>query len=168
MLIRDAMARDAGAIAAIYNSAVRDTSAIWNDQEVDAANRRAWLSQRQGDGFVVLVLEKDGDVLGYASYGAWRAYDGYKQTVENSVYVRNDSYGLGIGRLLLEALIERAKVHKMHIMIAGIDGSNDVSMALHKKLGFVESGRLPQVGQKFGQWLDLVFMSLKLDDRELP
>ena len=168
MLIRDAMARDAGAIAAIYNQAVRDTSAIWNDKEVDAADRRAWLNGRQGEGFPVLVAEDAGNVLGFASYGPWRNFDGYRHTVEHSVYVRDDMHGQGLGAQLLETLIARARAQKLHVMIAGIEAGNSVSITLHEKLGFVESGRLPQVGAKFGRWLDLVFMQLTLDDRAEP
>lgn len=168
MPIRDALVKDAGPIAGIYNQAVRDTVAIWNDSEVDVANRRAWIADRQVAGYPVLVLEEGGEVIGYASYGPYRPFDGYKYSVEHSVYVRPDHHGRGYGRLLMEALIERARKGKVHVMIGGIAAENEGSLVLHKKLGFVETGRMPEVGQKFGRWLDLVFMQLKVDNRREP
>lgn len=168
MSIRDALVKDAGPIAGIYNQAVRDTVAIWNDSEVDVANRRAWIADRQVAGYPVLVLEEGGEVIGYASYGPYRPFDGYKYSVEHSVYVRPEHHGRGYGRLLMEALIERARKGKVHVMIGGIAAENEGSLVLHKKLGFVETGRMPEVGQKFGRWLDLVFMQLKVDNRREP
>lgn len=168
MPIRDALVKDAGPIAGIYNQAVRDTVAIWNDSEVDVANRRAWIADRQVAGYPVLVLEEGGEVIGYASYGPYRPFDGYKYSVEHSVYVRSDHHGRGYGRLLMEALIERARKGKVHVMIGGIAAENEGSLVLHKKLGFVETGRMPEVGQKFGRWLDLVFMQLNVDNRREP
>ena len=119
--IRDANHGDAAAIAAIYNHAVRTTTAIWNDVEVDEANRGAWLTDRQAAGFAVLVAEREGAVVGYASYGPFRTFDGYRHSVENSVYVAEAAQGAGVGRALMEALIERAKSAGLHVMIAGIE-----------------------------------------------
>lgn len=160
--IRDANNGDASAIAAIYNQAVRTTTAIWNDAEVDEANRGAWLADRQAAGFVVLVAEREGAVIGYASYGPFRAFDGYRFSVENSVYVAGSAQGEGVGRALMATLIERAKSAGLHAMIAGIEAENRGSIGLHASLGFREAGRLPEVGVKFGRWLDLVFMHLTL------
>ena len=162
--IRDANRADAAAIAAIYNHAVRTTTAIWNDTEVDEANRSAWLADRQAAGFAVLVAERDGAVVGYASYGPFRAFDGYRFSVENSVYVAEANQGGGIGRALMEALIARARAGGLHVMIAGIEAENRGSIRLHANLGFREAGRLPQVGTKFGRWLDLLLMQLTLDE----
>ncbi|WP_278392279.1 GNAT family N-acetyltransferase [Sphingobium yanoikuyae] len=110
MTIRDASPADAPAIAAIYNDAVVNTTAIWNEHQVDAANRLAWLTERQGQGYPVLVaVDALGDVVGYASFSDWRAWDGYRNTVEHSVYVRADQRGAGIGKALMLALIDRAR-----------------------------------------------------------
>ena len=163
IVVRDATAADATAICAIYNQAVRETTAIWNDVEVDAANRVAWLAERQGAGFPVLSAERDGAVVGYATYGPFRPHDGYRFSVENSVYVAETARGGGIGRALMAALIERARKAGLHAMVAGIEAENAGSIRLHATLGFVEAGRLPQVGTKFGRWLDLLFMQLTLD-----
>jgi phosphinothricin acetyltransferase len=166
-MIRSATPDDAAAIAAIYNHAVTHTTAIWNDQTVDAANRADWIKARLGDGLPVLVWDQGG-VLGYASYGPWRAFDGYRLTVEHSVYVAPKAQGVGIGRRLMEALITRARTDGLHVMVAGIDAGNQGSIALHERLGFTQTALMPQVGQKFGRWLDLAFLQLVLDDRAAP
>ncbi|MDQ7988244.1 MAG: N-acetyltransferase family protein [Candidatus Dactylopiibacterium sp.] len=169
MLIRDANATDVAAILAIYNDAVLHTTAIWNETPVDAANRAAWLAARKAAGMPVLVSEDShGVVTGYASFGDWRPFEGYRHSVEHSVYVRHDCRERGIGRALMEALIVRARTLGKHVMVAGIDAANVSSIALHAKLGFREVGRLPEVGTKFGRWLDLVFLQLTLDARRDP
>jgi phosphinothricin acetyltransferase len=167
MQIIDATATHADGIAAIYNHAVEHTTAIWNEHLVDAADRADWLAARQADGFPVLVaLDEDGSVLGYASYGPWRPFDGYRHTVEHSVYVREGLRGRGTGSALLTALLERARAQGIHVMIAGIDAENEGSVRLHERFGFTRVGVLPQVGTKFGRWLDLAFLQLVLDQGE--
>lgn len=166
MLLRDATPDDLPQIMAIYNQAVAQTTAIWNDTLVDLENRRAWAQARSAQGYPILVAAaQDGTVLGYASFGDWRAFDGYRHTVEHSVYVHQDHRGAGIGQKLMEALIERARSLGKHVMVAGIEAGNQGSIQLHKKLGFQEVGLLPQVGTKFGKWLDLAFLQLILDDQ---
>jgi phosphinothricin acetyltransferase len=156
-------------ILAIYNDAVANTTAIWNETLVDAGNRTAWLAERQEAGFPVLVAEDEtGAVLGYASYGHWRAWDGYRHTVEHSVYVDRDARGRGAGSALMAALIDRARAQGKHVMVAGIEAGNDISISLHRKFGFEDAGRVRQVGAKFGTWLDLAFMQLILDLRPAP
>lgn len=169
MRIRDAAADDAGSIAEIYNDAVANSTAIWNDATVSAADRRAWIEARQAQGCPVLVAVGDaGDVIGYASFGDWRAFDGYRGTAEHSVYVRSGRRGGGIGEALLAAIVERARSAGKHVLVAGIEAGNEASIRLHEKLGFEHAGTLAQVGQKFGTWLDLAFMQLRLDDRPAP
>lgn len=167
--IRDANVNDVEGIAAIYNDAVLNTTAIWNEVAVDAANRVAWLTERQGKGYPVLVaVAEDGAVLGYASFGDWRAFDGYRHTVEHSVYVSKDHQGAGIGKALMVALIERARAAGKHVMVAGIEAGNAASIELHRRLGFEQTGLLKEVGTKFGRWLDLAFLQLTLDARTGP
>ena len=169
MHIRDALAADIEGITAIYNHAVAHTTAIWIERQVDTANRAAWHTERQRLGYPVLVaVGEGGAVLGYASFGDWRPFDGYSHTVEHSVYVRHDTRGQGIGEALMRALIERARALGKHVMVGGIDSENAASIRLHRKLGFAEVGLLPQVGMKFGKWLDLAFLQLTLDDRATP
>lgn len=170
MQIRDAEPADAEAIAAIYNHAVEHTTAIWNDRVVDAFNRREWISARREAGHPVLVAVDDSaaEVVGYASYGDYRAFDGYRHTVEHSVYVRDGQRGKRIGTMLMIELIDRARRSGKHVMVAGIDASNAGSIVMHERLGFRRVGVLPEVGAKFGRWLDLAFLQLTLDDRAAP
>jgi len=164
-LIRDALEADLPGILAIYNDAVLHSTAIWNETLVDIDNRRAWLNERTAAGFPVLVAANaGGEVLGYASYGTWRSIEGFRHTVEHSVYVRADQHGQGLGQALLLALIERARAAGLHVLVAAIEAQNLASIRLHTRLGFVTSGQMPQVGRKFGRWLDLTFMQLILDD----
>lgn len=165
--IRHAVPADTPAIAEIYNDAVLHTTAIWNDVTVDAVNREAWLAQRQADGFPVIVAVDDRlGVVGYAAYGPWRAFDGYRYTVENSVYTHSGARRLGAGRMLLTALVGLAQDDGLHTMVAAIEAGNHASITLHESLGFVETGRMPQVGCKFGRWLDLVFLQRRLAEFE--
>jgi L-amino acid N-acyltransferase YncA len=169
MDIVDATEADLEQITYIYNDAVLNTTAIWNDALVDVTNRRAWLQQRCLDGYPVLGARRDvRDVLGYASFATLRAFDGYRFTVENSLYVRADARRSGVGRALLLELLERARRLRKHCMIAGIESTNVSSIALHESLGFRQVGLLPQVGCKFGRWLDLALLGLDLDGRQQP
>jgi len=168
MNIRYACKDDCAAIAEIYNHAVVHTAAIWNDQIVDIDNRIAWYEARQLLGYPVLVSEENGVITGYASFGDWRAFDGFRHTVEHSVYVHPQHQGKGLGRQLLTRLIREAKRVGKHVMVAGIESQNAASLKLHASLGFITTAQMPQVGTKFGRWLDLTFMQLQLDDRSEP
>ncbi|MCS5449508.1 GNAT family N-acetyltransferase [Enterobacter huaxiensis] len=168
MIVRHASKEDCAAIGEIYNHAVLHTAAIWNDKTVDTDNRIAWFEARTLAGYPVLVMEDEGVVAGYASFGDWRAFDGFRHTVEHSVYVHPQHQGKGIGRSLMEALIVEARKIGKHVMVAGIEAQNQTSIHLHETLGFVTTGQMPQVGTKFGRWLDLTFMQLQLDERSDP
>ncbi|WP_268799362.1 GNAT family N-acetyltransferase [Pseudomonas huanghezhanensis] len=162
-LIRDALPADLPAVLAIYNDAVLNTTAIWNEQPVDLANRQAWFDARAAQGYPILVaVDAAGDVVGYSSFGDWRPFEGFRHTVEHSVYVRADQRGKGLGPLLMQALIKRARTCDKHMMVAAIESGNAASIQLHLKTGFVTTGQMPQVGTKFGRWLDLTFMQLDL------
>ncbi|WEK51633.1 MAG: GNAT family N-acetyltransferase [Candidatus Kaistia colombiensis] len=161
--IRPATEADLPAILAIYNDAVVNTAAIWNDDLVDLDNRIAWFRARTGQGFPVLVAVEGEHVLGYASYGDFRAFQGYRFTVENSIYVAPSARGKGAGSALLSALVDAAKEQGKHVMVAGIEAGNAVSIRLHERQGFVETARMPELGFKFGRYLDLVFLQKKLD-----
>lgn len=163
--IHDAEEADLPGILAIYNDAVQNSTAIWNETLVDLDNRRRWLAERNGAGFPVLVaVDANSAVLGYASYGTWRSIEGFRQTVEHSVYVRGDQRGKGLGKALLLALIERARASGLHVLVAAIESENLASIQLHERLGFITTGQMPQVGRKFERWLDLTFMQLRLGD----
>ncbi len=162
LTIRHAGEADLPIILAIYNDAVENTFAIWNETLVDLENRRQWLAEREQGGFPVLVAERDGAVLGYASYGPFRPHDGYRHTAELSIYVAAEARGGGIGRALLAALVEEARARKVHVLVAAIEAGNAVSIALHQAQGFEECGVLREVGRKADRWLDLLFMQMIL------
>lgn len=110
ILIRDALPADLPGVLAIYNDAVLNTTAIWNEQRVDLANRQAWYAARQTQAYPILVaVDAAGEVLGYSSFGDWRPFEGFRHTVEHSVYIRADQRGRGLGPTLMKALIERAR-----------------------------------------------------------
>ena len=161
-MIRAATDADLPAILAIYNDAVLNTTAIWNETPVDLDNRRAWILARAAAGFPVFVADEAGRVLGYGSFGDFRPFEGYRVTVEHSLYVEAAARGRGLGKSLLTALVDEARRLGKRAMIGGIDGTNGPSIALHVKFGFVEVGRLPGVGTKFGKPLDLVLMQKTL------
>jgi phosphinothricin acetyltransferase len=161
-VIRPALDADLPGITAIYNDAVARTTAIWNDNQVDIDNRRAWVAARRALGYPVLVADAGGAVLGYGTFGDFRAFDGYRFTVEDSVYVAEAARRRGVATALLGALIAEARALGKHVMLAAITGDNDVSIRLHQRHGFAIVGRLPEVGTKFGRWQELVLMQRML------
>ncbi len=163
-IIRPAQASDLPAITEIFNEAGVGTTASYALDPVSVDDRRAWWEQRTAAGFPVLVLEDDGEVVGYASYAQFRPLAGYARTMEHSVYVTSNRRAAGGGRMLMQALIDYARGRGVHVMIGVVDGANEDSLAFHRRLGFEESGRLPEVGRKFDRWLDVVFVTRILDD----
>lgn len=149
----------------MYNRAVRETTAIFDTAQSDLAGRRAWIEKRQRDGFPVLVALIDGALAGFASFGEFRAGEGYRSTVGNLIYVDPAQQRTGIGRALLTALVDRARVSGKHSILAEIAAENLGSIALHRALDFREVGRLPQAAEKFGSWHDLVFFQIILNER---
>ena len=161
-LIRPATYDDLPGILEIHNDVILSTTAIWKDQPDDLAERRKWMNERLNNDYPVLIAEQQGNVAAFASYGAWRTYCGYFKTVEHSVHVHRDFRKQGLGRSLMLKLIEIARKQERHVMIGGIDAESEASLRLHKALGFQETGRMQEVGYKFGRWLDLVFMQKQL------
>jgi phosphinothricin acetyltransferase len=157
-IIRDATEADLPRILQIYNHAIIHTTAVWTLTPVTLENRRTWLRDRVANGFPVLAAEDDGDVAGFASYGVFRPFEGFRHTVEHSVYVHETARGRGIGRLLLGAVLAHAEAHGVHVVVGAIDAENGASIALHKSAGFVEAGVLRESGRKFGRWLDMLSM----------
>lgn len=164
ILIRAAMPDDLPGILAIYNDAVANTTSIWNENQADLENRRAWFMERTGAGFPVLVAVEAAEVLGYATFGPFRPHDGYRHTVENSIYVRNGQRRRGVGALMMPPLIEAARISGKHAIVAGIEAGNEPSLKLHARFGFRKVAHMPEVGRKFGRWLDLVLMQRLLEE----
>ena len=160
--IRTATEKDLPAILEIYNEAILNTTAVYDYTPHTLAMRRDWFAAKQTEGYPVFVAELHGDIAGFASLGPFRAWDAYRYTAENSLYVAPSYRGQGIGRQLLSSLIEAARVMNLHAIVAGIDASNTVSLNLHERYGFEEVAHFRQVGYKFDRWLDLKFMELIL------
>jgi L-amino acid N-acyltransferase YncA len=160
--LRSARAEDLPGISQIHNEVVGSSNAIFNELPETLEARRVWFGERTAAGLPVLVACSGAEILGFASYGPFRPWAGYRETVEQTVHVRGDSRRMGIGRALVGALIEDARGRGMHAIMAGIDAGNEPSIALHRAFGFVEVGLLPEVGLKHGARLDLLLMQLLL------
>jgi L-amino acid N-acyltransferase YncA len=155
--------RHSEAILNILNEAIATSTALYDYQPRTMEMMKGWFEDKRKGGFPVLGAEDaSGQFLGFASYGAFRAWPAYKYTVEHSVYVDSRFRGRGVGRLLLEKIIEAARKKDYHVLIGGIDTANKASIALHEILGFVHCATIRQVGFKFGRWLDLSFYQLIL------
>jgi phosphinothricin acetyltransferase len=163
MILRDAEAGDLAVIGEILNCEIRSGTASWTETPKTTEDMTRWFGERMARGHPVLVAEAGGEVLGYASYGPFRAGEGYRGTVEHSVYVAWPARGRGIARLLLERLIGRARAAGLARMVGGVSADQLASMELHRRLGFQEQGRLKGVGIKRGKRLDLALMVLELD-----
>jgi len=151
-------ARDAGAILAIVNDAILNSTAWYEYQAWDSARMTSWFAAKRAGGCPVLVADAGDGALGFASFGTFRDRPAYVHTVEHSVYVAAEARGQGVGRRLLGALVEEARARGLHTMIGGVDAANEGSLAFHRALGFAEAGRMREVGRKFDRWLDLIFM----------
>lgn len=165
MELRDAVAADLPAILELSNALVLTTTAAWTEEPETIEERRAWFAQRQAAGDAVLVAVEGGEVVGFCAWGPFRdnrRWPGYRFTVEHSIHVREDRQGQGIGRALLEALVERARAAGLHALVAAVDGANEGSVAFHRAFGFEEVARMPEVGRKFERWLDLVLLQRTL------
>jgi L-amino acid N-acyltransferase YncA len=161
--------RHASAILEIFNDAIAHSTALYDYRPRPPESMTGWFKAKDDGGFPVIGIEgDDGALLGFASYGTFRAWPAYKYTVEHSVYVHKDCRGRGLGRALMQELIAAARQREVHAMVGGIDASNAASIALHEQLGFRHAGTLPQVGFKFGRWLDLAFYQLLLDTPSHP
>ncbi|MBH2002313.1 MAG: N-acetyltransferase [Moraxellaceae bacterium] len=162
--IRFATMDDLGQILAIYNHQILTGTANWNDQAVTSEQYQQRFQDMQQQQFPMIVVEDqhNNKIAGYAYYSAFRAISGYRQSIEHSVFVDPQYARQGLGKALMQQLIHLAVQQRMHIMVAAIDSENTGSIILHEQLGFVQTGYMPQVGQKFGQWRDLVWMQLQL------
>lgn len=167
-MIRQATAADVPTILEIFNDNILHSTAIYMYKEQTLDQRMQWFDGKQKNGEPLFVYDIGGEVAGYATYGAFRAYPAYQYTVEHSVYVHKNHYKKGIATKLMHALIDHAKVHEVKTMVAGIDKENEASMIIHEKLGFTYSGTIRNAGYKFGRWLDLVFYQLDLKGPENP
>jgi phosphinothricin acetyltransferase len=167
--IRTAESGDVPALTAIQNALLATTTYEWTETPHTEAERHEWLERQRAAGHPVLVAVDEGAVVGWAAYGDFRdsvKWPGYLPTVEHTVHVRDDQWGKGVGRLLMDGLAAHARAAGKRVMVGGIDSTNVDSIRFHERLGFVEVARLPGIGEKFGRRLDLVLMQRTLDGAE--
>lgn len=160
--IRDVAAGDAAAIAAIYAHHVLHGTATFDTEPPDAAFWRDKIAALAERGWPFVVAEEGGKVIGYAYAAQFRDRPAYREACEDSIYVAPDAIGRGVGRALLAALLARAAASGFREMLAVIGGAEPASVAVHAALGFVETGRMRNVGIKFGRRLDTLYMQRSL------
>jgi L-amino acid N-acyltransferase len=160
--LRPATESDLVAINDIYNHYVLHSTCTYQEEPEPLDGRRKWFSHH-GDKYPVIVAATEGHVVGWGSLSAFHERSAFRRTVENSIYVHHQHHRRGIGSLLLQDLIVRARSLGYRAIIAGIDGEQTASVALHAKFHFEKVGHLKQVGFKFGRWLDVIYMELCLD-----
>lgn len=157
--IRPATEADLPGILEIYNDAVLHTTATYDYEPRTLEQRRQWFEDHQRDNYAIFVaVDETARIVGWSALNPYHARPGYRFTTENSVYIAADRRGQGIGKQLLEPLIEAARARGLHAIIAAIDATNEASIRLHARYGFEQVGHFKQVGFKFGRWLDVVYM----------
>ncbi len=160
--IRLATVDDMPAVNDIYNYYVPRSTCTYQLEPETLAARVEWFRQHEPAKYPVVVAEADGEVVGWGSLSKFRERAAYAPTVEGSIYIRHDRHRRGLGRLILVDLIERARAAGFHSLIGGADAEQTASIALQESLGFQRVAYLPEVGYKFGRWLDVVYLQLKL------
>jgi phosphinothricin acetyltransferase len=161
--------RDAPAILDILNDAIVSSTALFDYRPRAPEAMVEWFRAKKAHQFPVLgAVAANGELMGFATYGPFRAWPAYKYTIEHSVYVQRDHRRKGVARALMTRLIAAAEGQNYHVMVAGIDAANSASIALHEQLGFEHAGVIHHAGFKFGRWLDLSFYELRLRTPAAP
>lgn len=145
-------------IQSIVNHYILNDTCIYDTEPRTLETVKAWFHNQCEHSYPVFVALNENEVLGYATYGQFRPKIGYRFSMEHSVYVRPDIHSHGVGKALMMAIIDHARTHQVNVLIGGIDADNQNSIEFHRKFGFEEVGKMPQVGYKFDRWLDLVWM----------
>ncbi len=158
--IREAAEADLPAMLDIYNDIILHTTAVWQYEPHTLEMRKEWFDIKKQLGHPVFVAEENATIVGFSTFGPFRQWQGYRFTVENSVYVAAEARGRGIAKLLMPPLIAAAKELNIHAIVSGIEASNQASIALHEKFGFKEVAHFREVGHNFGRWMDLKFLEL--------
>jgi L-amino acid N-acyltransferase YncA len=164
-LIRPATSADMAHVTAIYALFVETSTATFELTPPDEAEIQRRRQTVLDSGLPYLVAELEGYIVGFCYASQFRPREGYRFTVEDSIYVRPDCIGHGVGKALLSELIQQCEARGCHVMVACICGINPISVALHESQGFVQAGIIPEAGHKFGQWLRLMIMQRPLRNR---
>lgn len=156
-------------ILEILNHAISNTTALFDYRPRTAAMMSSWIAAKKAGNYPIMgAIDDAGLLLGFASYGQFRAWPAYKYTVEHSVYVHHEHRRKGIAKKLLAAIMEKAIEQNYHVLVAGIEAQNTASVQLHINAGFQHCGTIHQVGYKFDRWLDLAFYELHLSTPSQP
>ncbi len=159
----------AAQILDIFNDAIINTTALYEYKLRDMEFMSKWFEEKKEKDLPVIGLVNDSEkLLGFGTYGTFRARAAYKYTIEHSVYIHKDHRSKGYGKILLGEIIKQAQQQDYHCIVGAIDASNTSSIELHKKFGFEFSGRIKQSAYKFDKWLDLDFYQLLLHTPEFP
>lgn len=159
----------AGAILEILNEAIVTSTALYDYHPRGIETMGPWFEAKRAGGFpVVGAVDGSGRLLGFATYGTFRAFPAYKYTVEHSVYVHRDHRGRGVGTAVMRRLVALAGEQQLHVMVGAVDAANAASVAFHERLGFAKCGVVRQAGFKFGRWLDLALYQLVLATPDRP
>ena len=162
-------ARHSAPILAIFNDAIANSTALYDYKARAPESMSGWFDAKAKGRYPVIGIEGDaGELMGFASYGPFRAWPAYKYSIEHSIYVDARFRGQGLGRVLLKEIVAAAEKQDYHVMVGGIDAENAVSIRLHESLGFTHAGTVRHAGFKFGRWLDLAFYQLILRTPAAP
>lgn len=159
--IRLATPADLPAIDAIYHHYVRTSTCTYQEEPDPPSTRRAWF-ESHGERHPITVIERPGEILGWASLSPWKERSGYRFSCELSVYLRDDARGKGLGKRLLADLVQRATALGYHAIIGGASADQVASIRLHESMGFKKVAHFTQTGFKFGRWLDVVYYERQL------
>jgi phosphinothricin acetyltransferase len=162
MMIRPLQPADLPAVTDIYNEVVIHSTAVFRDAPATVQERTEWWTSQREKGYPVMVAEEGGEILGFATFGDFRPWPGYRFTVEGTIHLRPDSRRKGIGSTLLKELISAARSLGKHMLIAGVDSDNTASLGLLAKMGFEQTAHMREVGFKFGRYLDLILLQYRL------
>lgn len=166
MNIRPFQPSDISQMLGIYNEVIANSTAIYIETPSSLTILQKWVDEKLAKNYPVLIAVEDGKVLGFSTFGDWRAKPGYRYTVEHTVHMHVDARGKGVGAQLLQALFPCAHALGKHVMLGVVDGENTGSIRFHERLGFTEVARFPQVGFKFNRWLDAVFMQRFINEQD--
>lgn len=167
-MIREAREDDLMDILEIYNEAILNTTSVYDYKAHSIYGRKQWYEKKKQGGYPVLVFEENNKVIGFGTFGPFRAWPAYKYTIEHSVYVHSRHRNKGIGTALVKEIVRIANEREFATLVAGIDESNEKSIKMHQKLGFKYSGTINKAGFKFGRWLNLAFYQLELKGPKSP
>jgi L-amino acid N-acyltransferase len=159
----------ASQILDVFNEAILTSTALFDYKPRAPESMAPWFKAKEDGRFPVIGVEDSSEqLLGFASYGTFRAWPAYKYSIEHSVYVHKEHRGKGLGRILMRELIAAAQEQNYHLLVGGIEATNTGSIALHESLGFTHAGTIREAGYKFERWLDLSFYQLTLQTPAHP